>query len=128
MRDVVLDGFYEARIGYITSQSVFDAMKNRWYRAFSEFKGICEWAAKVVEGADDKTLKRRKAKSDRLPGTDSRLYDYLINEALAADDRLVTSVILKRLLDPTPGESPEGIPNLRIMVRYRWNETTALSR
>jgi hypothetical protein len=71
MRQVLLVGLGEARIGYVPARKVIVALRDTWDRHRDEFTRLVEWTIDAVEASDAEKL---KLKSDRCPGTDSREY------------------------------------------------------
>ncbi|WP_431233774.1 bifunctional DNA primase/polymerase [Mycolicibacterium psychrotolerans] len=71
MRQVLLTGLGEARIGYVPAKKVVHALRDTWDRDRAEFTRLVQWTINAVEASDAEKL---KLKSDRCPGTDSREY------------------------------------------------------
>ena len=72
MRSVLLTGLGEAKIGYVSAQSVLSTLEGLWPadRSNREFQSLVRWAVIRIEETPSDTI---KFKSDRPKGTDSRV-------------------------------------------------------
>lgn len=73
MREALKVGLSEARIGYVPAKAVIRTLREQWDRDRQEFTRLVWWAIDVAEAGDARSL---KLKSDRCPGTDSRVDVY----------------------------------------------------
>lgn len=75
-RKALVTGLEEARIGYVPATDVVAALLHRWRqsgRPASEFRRLVAWAVAAVQDSNVEAIKLR---SDRCPGTDSRIHTY----------------------------------------------------
>lgn len=71
MRQALLVGLGEARIGYVPAKAVLVTLRDYWDRDRDEFTRLARWAIDTAENSDTRQL---QLKSDRSPRTDSREY------------------------------------------------------
>ena len=71
MREALMVGLSEARIGYVPARAVIRTLRDYWDRDRNEFTRLVQWAIRVAENSDTNSL---RLKSDRCSGTDSREY------------------------------------------------------
>ncbi|BBY86693.1 bifunctional DNA primase/polymerase [Mycolicibacterium tokaiense] len=71
MREALKVGMQEARIGYVPATAVIVVLRDLWDRDRKEFTRLVQWAIAAAESGD---IEKLQLKSDRCPGTDSRMY------------------------------------------------------
>ncbi|MHA7649394.1 bifunctional DNA primase/polymerase [Mycobacterium sp. ML4] len=78
MRDVLVMGLGEARLGYVTARQVIATCRELWpsNRPASEFSRLCASAARFVEAQD---IDEIKCRSDRFKGSDSRRCSHVLS-------------------------------------------------
>lgn len=80
-RKALVTGLEEARIGYVPAKNVVAALRDRWRQAGrngNESRRLVYWAVATVQASNVEAIKLR---SDRCPGTDSRIHTYQAGRA-----------------------------------------------